>query len=499
MASTFAVTRNHLIFGLCLPLAVLMGYLLAEPFESTSLTLLLMIASVLIVPMLLRWYHPLLILSWNMVLYVGYLPGSPQLWALMSLMGLFFAVLNRSVNPDFRFAHVPALTRPLLALAMVVIATAMATGGIGLRVLGSQAVGGRGYFYVLAAIAGYFALSSQAIKKQRVAFCLAIFFLPGLTAVFGRLLQAAPSSMSFLFAFFPPDADPNALGAEQGIELGMTRVNGLMTVAMAIFSWVLARHGIEKIFDFTRPWRMAILVAAMIVGAFGGFRSTLLLMGLTFMVLFCLEKLWGTRIFLILLFGMILGGALLVGFADKLPLTVQRALSILPVEIDPQIRASAQDSTRWRLEMWQATLPQVPQYLLLGKGYNVSSDELFLSQESVYRGFGAMWDGAATAGDYHSGPLTVIIPFGIWGLAAFVWLLVAGARFLYTALRDGAPELRQINAFLLALFLARILFFVFVFGTLNGDLFHFTGILGLSVALNVSGQRANPPNEEMVE
>ena len=31
MASTFAVTRNHLIFGLCLPLAVLMGYVLAEP------------------------------------------------------------------------------------------------------------------------------------------------------------------------------------------------------------------------------------------------------------------------------------------------------------------------------------------------------------------------------------------------------------------------------------------------------------------------------------
>jgi MFS family permease len=387
----------------------------------------------------------------------------------------------------------------LLALTLVVIATAIATGGVGLRVLGSQAVGGRGYFYVLAAIAGYFALSSQAIKKHRVALCVALFFLPGLSAIFGRLLQAAPSGFSFLFAFFPPDADPNALGAELSIDLGMTRVNGLMAVAMAIFSWVLARHGIEKIFDFTRPWRMAILVAAIVVGALGGFRSAVLLMGLTFMVLFWLEKLWGTRIFLMLLFGMILGGALLIGFADKLPLTVQRALSILPVEIDPQIRASAEDSTRWRLDMWKAMLPQVPQYLLVGKGYTVSGDELYLSQESTYRGFGALWEGAATAGDYHNGPLTVLIPFGIWGLAAFSWLLVAGGRFLYTSLRDGAPELRQVNAFLLALFLARILFFVCVFGTLNGDLFHFTGILGLSVALNVSGQRANSPGKEMME
>ena len=37
MANTFAVSRNHLIFGLCLPLAMLLGYLLAEPLESSSL------------------------------------------------------------------------------------------------------------------------------------------------------------------------------------------------------------------------------------------------------------------------------------------------------------------------------------------------------------------------------------------------------------------------------------------------------------------------------
>ena len=89
----------------------------------------------------------------------------------------------------------------------------------------------------------------------------------------------------------------------------------------------------------------------------------------------------------------------------------------------------------------------------------------------------------------------LLIPFGVWGLAAFVWLLVAGARFLYTNFRDGAPELRRINGFLLALFLARILIFIFVFGTLSGDLVHFLGILGLSVALNVRGQRPARPGE----
>jgi hypothetical protein len=121
-----------------------------------------------------------------------------------------------------------------------------------------------------------------------------------------------------------------------------------------------------------------------------------------------------------------------------------------------------------------------------------------MAQESVLRGYAQRWEGAALAGDYHSGPLSVIIPFGVWGMAAFVWLLWAGARFLYTTYRDGEPELRQINAFLLSFFLARILFFFFIFGTLHGDLFQFTGILGLSVALNVKGQEQRTQSAEPI-
>ena len=65
MASTFAVTRNHLIFGLCLPLAVLLGYMLADLDDPASRVVILVALSVLCVPVLMRWYHPLLILSWN--------------------------------------------------------------------------------------------------------------------------------------------------------------------------------------------------------------------------------------------------------------------------------------------------------------------------------------------------------------------------------------------------------------------------------------------------
>jgi hypothetical protein len=145
--------------------------------------------------------------------------------------------------------------------------------------------------------------------------------------------------------------------------------------------------------------------------------------------------------------------------------------------------------------MWKAVLPQVPQYLFKGKGYNLSADDLFMAQMSMQRGVGSAWEANSYAGDYHNGPLSVVIPFGIYGVIALSWLLIAGARFLYTVSRDGAEELRRINALLLALFLARVLVFLFVFGSLYVELYHFTGILGLSVALNAN--RRSQTNSEV--
>lgn len=88
------------------------------------------------------------------------------------------------------------------------------------------------------------------------------------------------------------------------------------------------------------------------------------------------------------------------------------------------------------------------------------------------------------AGDYHNGPLSVLIPFGVWGALAFVWFLVASFRALYLNYHHGDPDLKIINTFLIAYFAARLVFFTAVFGGFYGDLAVFSGIVGLSIALN---------------
>src|SRR6266550_5791671 len=119
MASTFVVSRSQLTYALCLPLAVLIGYFLAEPLESGSIAIVVFVLSVLCLPLLMKWYHPLLIMSWNAVICPVFLPGRPLLWMVMSMLGLAIAILNRSVNPHKRFIQVPSLTKPLIFLAGV--------------------------------------------------------------------------------------------------------------------------------------------------------------------------------------------------------------------------------------------------------------------------------------------------------------------------------------------------------------------------------------------
>jgi len=493
MASTFAVTRNHLIFGLCLPLAVLLGYMLADMDDPASRLVVMVALGVLMVPLLMRWHYAALVLSWNMAAQPD-LPGSPQLWSLMALLSLFFAVLNRSINPELKFARVPALTRSLVAFCIVVLVTAMLTGGIGLRILGSTSVGGRGYFYIFAAVAGFFALSSQSIPPRRANLYLAMFFLPGVAAPIAHALSLLGGKASFLvYWFFPTEtvltddfiADPTEF-------FGWARIGSMATSSLAVFSWLLARYGVAGAFDLSRPWRLGLLLVTIAGMTFGGFRSALLLMAAIFLILFTLEGLWRTRLAVALVGVAVVAGVVLVGFVERMPLPVQRTLSILPIKVDPATREIAESSTRWRVEMWKMVLPQVPKYLLIGKGYSYSADDLFMAQVASRRAGAVNYEEAAFAGDYHNGPLSLVIPFGAIGFITFVWLMVVGARFLYTNYREGLPELRRINAFLLTLFLARLLLFFFIFGSLYNELYYFTGILGLSVALNWAQVRSSP-------
>jgi hypothetical protein len=226
----------------------------------------------------------------------------------------------------------------------------------------------------------------------------------------------------------------------------------------------------------------------------GGYRSMVIIAIMAFALVFYFEGLMRSRLMPFMVLTLVFMGGLTVCFSDKLPLSVQRGLAFLPLKIDPVARLTAQESSDWRVEIWQSLLPQVPKYLLFGKGLGFDVNDWWSYQTLGNQQVGGDVGGGLTlSGDYHNGPLSLIIPFGIWGAIGFLWFLAASFRVLWRNYKYGDPDLRRINTFLLGYFIAKVIMFFFVFGGFYADLMQFTGIVGLAISMN--GGVAKPAPE----
>jgi hypothetical protein len=482
--ATINIPKTHLIMGLSLPLAVLLGYFLAEPLELGSMAVVLAVLAVLCVPLLMKWYHPLLVLAWNSAINPIVLPGRAGLWMVMAAVGLGFGVLSRAVNAKARFINVPPITASLLTLAAVTVLTAFANGGIGFASLGSSQYGGGKYASLLMGIAGYFALTSRRIPINRAGFYVGCFFLSGISFAIASLVAMVGPQLNFLLAIFSGSYAGEQFSHEGSLNASMTRIGGLGMMSSAVYTYMLARYGIRGLFDWGHPWRVPVFLAVFALGLMGGFRSYVVLFGLTCVVLFYLEGLHRTRYLLVVLASLLVGAAIILPQADKLPLVAQRAISFLPGKFDTLAVDSAQVTIGWRLQMWKEVLPEVPKCLFHGRGFTLSPTDLYLATESQRRFAGDALAATIVAGDYHNGPLSILIPFGIYGMIAFVWFLVVGIRTLYRYYKLGDPALRNFNALLLASFSVHAVWFFTFFGSIHSDLPLFAGLLGLAVTLN---------------
>ncbi len=497
MNRSLEIIRALVIYGLTLPLAIYLGYSLAGPMTMTSFTLIALVLLLLLSPMLLRWHIPFLLLSWNTTAVVIFLPGRPDLWLVMVAVSLCISMVQRTLNRDMHFLFVPSITWPLIFLALVVVVTAQLTGGLGFRVFGSEVIGGKRYVLLLGAILGYFAISCQRIPPNRATLCAALFFLGGLSWTLSNLIEWADPSFYFIFLIFPPVSSP---GMQFGMQAAYLRPIGLGFAGTAFIAFLLLRYGIKAVFDLSKPWRSLAFVGAIVIGLFGGFRSMLILWILTFCLQFYYEGLFRSRLLPLFTLLGIFTVAFLFVTVPYMPPVFQRNFAWLPVEVDPAVRMDVDGSSDWRLRMWQAVLPEVPKYVFLGKGLAMSSAELDMAPWEMRGGFQEDYYTALISANYHSGPLSVLLSFGIWGVIGFLWFIGAGVRLLYNNYRYGDESLRTVNTFLLSFFIAQTLAFIFVAGGFSGDFVRFTGLLGLSVAINGGRSRPVPaPVPEPVE
>ncbi len=470
------------------------------PMDFVSFTIVLLALFLPLIPFLLKWHHLLVFAFWNTSAVLFFLKGRPNLWMAMAALSLTLSILQHILNRKIKFLSLPSVTRPLIFLTLVIVITANLTGGFGMRSMGGDSIGGKRYFMLLAAIIGYFAMISHRAPEGRAHTFVTLYLLGGVTAFIGSMAPFVDKIFHPIFAFFPVE-NLQAL-YEGSIAVGtVLRLAGLTFACLAVFCFLLARHGVRGLFGVgerwyfmpfrlrggfgvNSPWRVLIFVAMIWVALLGGYRSVAIVIGLTFLIQFYLEGLFRTQILPVLVLAGVMVVAIGLPMVDRLPMTIQRSISFLPLNVDPLARLSVESSNEWRLRMWRTVLPMVPQYLIVGKGYAINPNDLQMVGDASARSGSDSAEGAIMAGDYHNGPLSVIMPLGIFGVIGFLWFLAAGFRLLLNNYRHGDPELRQTNTFLLAYFVARIIFFFTVFGSLYSELLLFTGLVGLSASIN---------------
>jgi hypothetical protein len=477
-SNAFNLARTLLIYALALPIALSVGIIVTHNTDFRYWYALGLILALISFPLVAKWHRPLLFLSWNTTIMLFFFPGRPSLWLFAAFLSLLVCMVQRTLVRDMRFVHAPSVVLPVLYILVVIFVTGMLTGGFGLRIFGSSTVGGKGYWMLLGGGAGFLAMLAQRIPREKALLYLRLFFLPSITNGMGYAINFIGPSLWYIFLVFPVDAMPT-----EGTGMGIARYGGLSVGLLWVFWYFLAKYGILETLESRGLPRIIVLLFVFILILGGGFRSHLILIGLTVLGVSYLEGVFRSRYAPFALISVIAGFSLVIAFADKLPLPIQRSLAVLPIKVDPVARLEAERSSEWRLEMWRMVLPEIPRYFWLGKGLEVSVTELEVSNDLSKRS-GDVTESSIVAGNYHSGPLTVLIPFGVWGAIGWLWFLAASLRALYYNYRYGDDVLRKVNRLLLALFAARALMFMVVFGDFRVEFQIFLGIIGFSLALN---------------
>src|SRR5580700_7551383 len=106
MTNAFSLFRALIVYSICIPLAIVVGYLLATPLDMGSFIPVAIFLCLLMVPLVLRWHYPWMLVTWNMFAILFFLPGKPTIGALTVMASFTVSVLQYILNRQMKFISV---------------------------------------------------------------------------------------------------------------------------------------------------------------------------------------------------------------------------------------------------------------------------------------------------------------------------------------------------------------------------------------------------------
>lgn len=296
----------------------------------------------------------------------------------------------------------------------------MFTRGFGLLVFGGEGAGAMTYVRMLLATALIFGVIWYPLRAEAWRWVILIMAIGSVLPVISDAAIAYGVALDIIPKLIANTGlRPGEAYLAGFIDTYFLRFVGAKETAIWFSVALIALAKPEKLFGLGF-WRyLPILLIIATAATVSGFRIAIL----TIVGIFAVAAVVGGLVTLPRFIAIsILGAVGLSGvyiFAGDLPLPVQRSFSFLPgIDISHIARDQAVESLEWRYEIWRAAVPEVRQYLLVGKGFTFSVAAFLYGQVSHY-------DWALLNSTYHSGPLSTLILTGLPGTILLISLQVA--------------------------------------------------------------------------
>jgi len=370
----------------------------------------------------------------------------------------------------------------LIYINLAYLAIVYVRNPAGFWAMQTSVVGGRPYFEIALALGAFMILSRVQISDSIARIFPFFFIIPAwIVGLLDALTRISPQFSQPLGMIYSGVGSRGAASAiQQEARIGETRLDSLQFAGSSTVLALCAKYNPITLISPLYPFRVFLFGLGMLAIFLSGFRSVILFAMVAFLLSAVLrgslKDLWlaGAGLFLGLVMLIAVQGSLL-----QLPLTVQRTLAWLPGDWSEEARGLGDDSTRWRVEMWQWAWndDRILRDRVWGQGFGLSIDDMNLIASSLMAGQGgaSLLGGSdrenfMITGSFHSGPLSSIKYIGLVGLALYYPLLCYIA-FLAWRLCKGA---RGTKAFPLALLVGiPVIYepfnFVFIFGGLEGN------------------------------
>jgi len=400
-------------------------------------------------------------LFWPIASKVGFLPGELPVrdLVIIVLFGAFlvFKALKISkIKPVYEWVDLVLVFNILYLLSVFI------RNPVGTESMGSEKVGGRGYFEVIFALLAYWVIQRVRID-DRTATRLPIIMVAGtlFTTVLQFMADHFPFSAQLIGKVLPEYAATDTQGSlNTQPDAELERQQYLAGAGSAIFQLLCARYLPTTLFNPLYIGRFLLAVMSVQFIFLSGHRIGIFYIGFVFFMALYFRKGIATVIMGLALVIPLL--ALLITLQSTvlpLPFAAQRALCFLPGKWDQAAVADAKNSSEWRYEMWRIALT-TDKYIVnkwLGDGFGFTRRQL----EEMVSASTESQENFMIVGDFHSGPVSAIRYVGYVGLVLFVILLASIARcawkliiasrdtpFYCLALFIGLPAIYHLGGFL---------------------------------------------------